>query len=196
MPSISIELDGVRIATIGLAGLQVVDVSVHGALDRDPKAALNAAGGDYADGGRGYLVWVAERALRAGEIVRVTLHDAGGEGDAGRTIAELFPDEPPSARSDFTIGADLAAELRARPLLHDGFTVRAGTSAGLQVTAASDDRNTHVTFGILWDSFRPDQARVRLATYCLDDVLARTAGTTHLQAMLAVGESASFVLVK
>jgi hypothetical protein len=38
-------VNGIRIATISLAELQVVDVSVHGALEREQKAMLNAMGG-------------------------------------------------------------------------------------------------------------------------------------------------------
>jgi hypothetical protein len=196
MASITIDVGGIRVATMDLAGLQVANVSIHGALDRDPKAALDAMGGDYADGGRGFLVWVAERALRAGEAVCVTLRAAGGDGDRGRTIAELFPDAEPSARTDFTISADMAAELRARARLHEHFIVRAEVPAAAPAEAASDDRNTDFSFSVLWNSHDPDRARVRLATHCLDDVLARTDGTTHAQGMLAVGDSARFVLVQ
>lgn len=45
MPSISIEVNGIGIATISLAGMDVVDVSVHGSLDREQKATLSAMGG-------------------------------------------------------------------------------------------------------------------------------------------------------
>jgi hypothetical protein len=48
---------------------------------------------------------------------------------------------------------------------------------------------------MLLNHFQPDQARVHLATYCLDDVLARMAGTTHLQTTIQAGESATFSLV-
>lgn len=195
MASITIDVGGIRAATMDLAGLQVAHVSIHGALDRDPKAVLDAMGGDYADGGCGCLIWVAERALRAGEAVCVSLHAAGG-GDRGRTIAELFPDAGPSARTDFTISADMAAELRARPRLHENFIVQAEGPSGSPVRAASDGRNTDFSFSVLWNSHHPHRARVRLATHCLDDVLARTGGTTHAQGVLAVGDSARFVLVQ
>lgn len=192
MPSISVDVDGVCIATIGLAGLQVVGVQVHGALDREPKATLDASGGDYAEGGRGHRIWIAGRALRAGEVVRVAFHAGDAEGDRGRTIAELYPDADPSDRTDFTIDGAMAAEIRARPRLHDGFVAGAETSSGQQARAASDDVNTDFAFSVLWNSHEPHLARVRLATYCLDDVLARTGGTSHLQTMLSFGEHASF----
>jgi hypothetical protein len=196
MPCISVEVNGTRIATISLTGREVVDVAVYGALDRDPKATLNAGGNHLVDGGYGHLIWIAEHALLAGDVVRVRLDESCGIADQGKTIDELYPDEEPCTRTDFTIDENMAAELRARPRLHEAFLVRAETSSGQQATAASDDLNTDFSFSLLWDSFRPNQARVRLATYCLDDVLARTGGTTHLKTTLSVGDSASFVLAR
>lgn len=196
MPGISVEVNGTRIATISLAGMQVMDVSVFGALNHDPKARLNAAGNHRAGDGYGYLIWIAEQALLPGDAVRVSLDASCGIADSGKTIAELYPDEEPCTRTDFTIDETMAAQLRARPRLHDAFAVQVETSSGQQATAASDDLNTDFSFSLLWDSSRPDQARVRLATHCLDDVLSRTGGTTHLKTMLSVGDSASFVLAR
>jgi len=129
-------------------------------------------------------------------VVNVGLDASTDVGDHGRTIAELLPDAEPSTRTDFTISDEMAAELRARPRLHEWFIVQAGTSAGQQAAAASDGLNTDCSFNVLWDSFQPHQARVRMATYCLDNVLARHGHTEHLQTTLAFGESASFTLVQ
>jgi hypothetical protein len=131
-----------------------------------------------------------------GDVVKVTLNEACDIADQGKTIAELYPDEELPPGSDFTISDEMAAELRARPRVHDDFIVQVETSFVQQVRAASDDLNTDFTFGLLWDSFCPNQARVRLTTYCLNDVLTRTGGTRHLQTTLSLGDSASFLLVK
>ena len=211
MPNFTVDINSARIATIGLAGLNVVDVRVHGALDRAPRAELDAMGGGYGEGGRGYLLWVAGRALRQGDVVRVTLNDRRAlrqgdvvlvtlndnddGGDPGKTIAELYPDEPPSTQTDFSITPAMAADLRARPRLHAAFVVQAMTSSGQRASAASDERHTDFSFSVVWDRFQPQQARVRLATYCLDDVLARTDGTEHLLTTLATGDSATFSVV-
>lgn len=89
----------------------------------------------------------------------------------------------------------MAAGIRARPRLHAAFEVQASTPDGRQATATSDERNTDFRFSVLWNHFQPDQARVHFATHCLDHVLTRTAGTTHLQATIHAGESAAFSLV-
>lgn len=195
MPCLSVELDGTRITMINLAGMDVVDVSVHGALDCNPKAALHAMGGDYKAGGCGSLTWIAEQALLAGQVVRVTLLEACEQPDRGRTMEETFPDEEPCTQTDFSIDDEMAAELRARPQLHEDFAVQASTSQGQQAVAVSNEHNTSFTFGVLWDFAGPNQARVRLTTNCLDDILARRGGTWHLEAMLSLGDSASFMLV-
>ena len=196
LPSLSIEVNGARVATIDLAELDVANVSVHGALDSLPKATLHAGGGRYAASGSSYLLWAAGHALLPGDVLRVMLCDACDNADQGKTIAELYPDEAPCTVTDFSITDAMAVEIRARPRLHDHFAVHAETSAGQQASATSNDLNTDFSFGLLWDHFHPSEARVRLATYCFDDVLQRTGGTPHLQTMIGLGDSASFVLLR
>jgi len=195
MPHIVVDVNNVRITTINLAPMRVMDVSVHGALDRALKAAVDAMGGNYDEGGCGHLNWLMEYPLQPGDMVRVHLNQGDANGDAGKTFEDLFPDETPSTQTDFSISEAMAAEIRARPRLHAAFEVQASTPDGQQATATSGERNTDFRFSVLWNHFQPDQARVHLATYCLDHVLTRTAGTTHLQTTIQAGESATFSLV-
>lgn len=196
MSCISIEVNGRGIATISLAGMDVVDVSVHGALDREQKAILSAMGGNYSEGGCGHLIWIAERGLLPGDVLSVRLSEGCDIATQGKTIAELYPDEEPSTKSDFSINDEIAEEIRARPRLHEGFVVQVETSLAQEAKATSDDLNTDFTFSFLWDRFRPDQVRVRLATYCLEDVLARTGGTEHLKTTLTIGDNAIFSVLQ
>lgn len=196
MPSLSIDVNGSRVATIDLARLQVASVSAHGALDHAPGATLDAFGGNYGDGESGHLIWIAEHALLPGDVLRVGLDALCDGADPGRTMAELYPDAEPGDRTDFTIDAAMAAELRARPRLQKAFVVQAATSTGQQAMAASDERHTDFRFGLTWDRFRPDQARIWFGTYCLDDVLAREVGTEHLRTAISLGDSASFSVTR
>lgn len=196
MPHIAVDMNDGRIATIDLSGLQVANVSVHGALDREPKAVLDAMGGNYQEGGCGHLVWVVERSLSPGDVVRVSLHAGDAVCDPGKTLAQLYPDDTPCTQTDFSITDAMADELRARPQRHAAFTVGVSTSSGQQAGATSDERNTAFTFSLLWDHFSPDRARILLATNCLDDVLARRSGTEHLVTTIPSGETASFTLVR
>jgi len=194
MPGITIELNGTHVATIDLARMEVVDVSVHGALDQNPKASLHAMGGNYSEGGCGHLIWVADQSLLPGETLSVKLTDECCISDKGRTIQELYPDDELSTQTDFTINDEMAAEIRARPRLHEAFSVQVETSNGQNAAALSNELNTSFSFGVLWNFIRPTEVRVRLNTHCLDDVLARKVGTNHLEGVLSFGDSASFSL--
>lgn len=199
MPGLSVELNRTRIATIDLAPLEVLDVAIHGALNIDPKARLHSGSTHCIDGVRGSLIWIAERYLVPGDILSVRLDAACGVADRGRTIDEVYPEVEggkPFSKDDPVMDENTLAQLRARPRLHDAFLVQVETSSGEQATAASDDLHTDFSFTLLWDRFRPDQARIRLASYCLHDVLQRTGGTTHLKTMLSAGDSAKVVLVR
>lgn len=196
MSCISIEVNGRGIATVKLAGMDLVDVSVHGALDREQKAILSAMGGNYSEGGCGHLIWIADHNLLPGEVVGVSLIASCDFATQGKTIAELYPGEEPSTRTDFSISDEMAEEIRARPRLHEGFVVQVQTSLAEVASATSDELNTDFSFSVLWDRFRPDQVRVRLATYCLDDVLAKTGGNEHLKNILSSGDHVTFSLLQ
>lgn len=73
--------------------------------------------------------------------------------------------------------------------------MQGSTLHGQRTTATGDNLNTDFRFSVLWDHFQPDQARIHLATYCLDHVLARMAGTTHLQTTIRASESATLSLI-
>ena len=77
----------------------------------------------------------------------------------------------------------------------EAFAVQVDTSLAQVANATSDDFNTDFTFNVLWNRFQPDQVRIRLATYCLDDVLARNGGKEHLKDTLSIGDKVTFTLL-
>lgn len=156
---------------------------------------LQAATGNFQEASRGYLSWVNDLTPQPGQVLSLQLMEACETEDSGKTIAELYQDEPPSEPSDFSMTDAMVAEIRARPRLRESFTVVARTSSGQHATASSDENNTDFTFRVFWDATRPDQARVSLRTDCLDDVAARRLGSGHVHAFLSFGESASFTLL-
>lgn len=195
MPGFAIQIDGARVATIDFAGQNVVQASFFGALDKEEKAILDASGGNYGEDESIHLIWIAERAIQIGQVMTIQFMEACEGADKGKTIGELFPDVEISPQTDFSITDEMAAEMRARPQLHEAFTVNVETSSGYRATASSDVSNTSFSTSVLWNWTRPEQARVELRTYCLDDVLERKLGTTHLEEVLSFGDSVTFTLV-
>ncbi|HEY0063979.1 MAG TPA: hypothetical protein VGC21_17815 [Telluria sp.] len=196
MPGITVHLDEKLIATINLARLEVFHVTAHGALDQDPKASLDAMGGQYSDkAASGFWIWITELELRSEQMVEVFFVDQCGDGESGKTVDELCPDKEESNQTDFRITPELAEEIRARPQLHEDFTVLVHTSQGQRAVATSSERNTSFRFSVGWNWTEPDKARVSLGTYCLDDVIARRSGAEHLETKLSFGDSATFTLM-
>ena len=58
MPHIAVDVNNMRVTTVNLTPMRVVGVSVHGAIDRALKAAVNAMGGNYEEGGCGHVNWL------------------------------------------------------------------------------------------------------------------------------------------
>lgn len=194
MPCLSIELDDVPIATINCSGMEIVAISIEGALDINPKATVDATGGNFAADGCGYLIWVSEKPLPAGEVLRVTLNELCEKADEGKTIAALFPEAAPCTQTDFTITREMAEEIRARPRLHESFAVQVDTSTGFHAVATSNSERSNFSLKVGWDFTRPNQARVYLHSWGLEDAQARRAGAVHMEAVLSVGDGVSVVL--
>jgi hypothetical protein len=195
MPGFTVHLGETLVATINMARLEVFHVSAHGALDQDPKATLDAMGGQFSDNETSsFWIWISELVLQPEQVVKVCFVDRCGAGESGKTADELFPDEVPSKQTDFTMTPELAEEIRARPRLHKDFTVLVETSQGHRAIATSDELNTSFSFGVLWNWTEPDMARVSLGTHCLDDVIAKRSGRMHLESTFSFGDSATFML--
>jgi hypothetical protein len=194
MPAITVHVDDVNCATIDLSVMDVVSVSVWGALNREELVTVDANGGSYRDGERRFLIWLPDQSVNPGQTVRVQLQETCDGADQGRTIQELYPDAEPAPETDFTITEARAAEIRSRPQLHESFAVHAVTSSGESCTASSDERNDCFSMHVVWDYTRPDKARVSVGTHCLDDVIGRTGGTDHLSTTLSFGDCVSFTV--
>lgn len=189
-----VTVDGVQAAAVDLAQVDMLAVHVSGDLTRPGLANLSCHGGTYPAGGEStFRIW-AEQDLPTQQAVTVTLLDAPPAGPltAGRTIAELYPDEPPCERIDFTPTAAEVAEIRSRPRLRDGFRWSLLTPDGTALAGRNGPDDDSFSFSVVWTDDRPGKARVRAATSNLDNVLARTGGTELYRGTMAVGETVTF----
>jgi hypothetical protein len=83
-------------------------------IDED-LADLEVSGGSYPDGREStYLTWVSALSLQPGQVITVLLLENAPTSHLGKTIAELFPDEEPSATTDFKPTPEIIAEIRSR----------------------------------------------------------------------------------
>jgi hypothetical protein len=106
--------------------------------------------------------------------VEVRLSDSGDTSHAGKTIAELFPeeaeDEPPT---DFTPSPEMFAELRAKAALRDGYAFRLSAKSGLTFEGRTVPTDHGFGFNVVWNCHRPNRANLSLHAYTLDDLEQR-----------------------
>lgn len=190
-----VTVDGVQATAVDLAQVNMLAVHVSGDLTRPGLANLSCHGGTYPpDGESTFRIW-AERELDGPQrTITVALLDQPPAGPLtqGKTIAELFPDEPPCARTDFTPTAAEVAEIRSRPRLRDGFCWSLATPDGAALAGRNDPADDSFSFSVVWADDPPGKARVRAETTNLDSVLARREGTDLYRGTMAVGESVTF----
>ncbi|MBO3033518.1 hypothetical protein J6350_11305 [Burkholderia pseudomallei] len=171
MPALEIMLDGVTIVTVSTGELNMLTARVSGALIDEAIASLNVSGGYYSQSGPStYLTWIADTPLQAVQQIRILFHRHGQSSCPGKTIDELYPDEPSVAQTDFTPTAEMFQQLRAMPKVREKFVLDLKSSSGASFhgeTAAGEDS---FALSILWDSTHPERARVSLHSNSLDNL--------------------------
>ncbi|MBU9423726.1 hypothetical protein [Burkholderia gladioli] len=171
MPALEIMLDGVTVAAVSTSELTMLAARVSGMLVHEAIASLNVSGGNYSQSGSStYLTWIADTPLQAGQQIRVLFHQDGQSSHAGKTIDELYPDEPPVAQTDFVPTAEMFHELRAMPKVHEKFVIDLSASSGASFHGETTAPEDSFALSILWDSTHPERARVSLHSNSLDNL--------------------------
>jgi hypothetical protein len=164
MPSISVSLDGEELVCVRTDGYDVMSVNVSGTLVEDEFAELYMSAG--------------------------TLAADGETSQAGKTIAELFPDEASTDPVDFKATPEMFAELRARPSKRARYRFDIQLSSGTSVLAQTASDEHGFGFSVLWNSYRPESARVSLHSYTIESMEHQTPMKYHVQEHLHPGQSA------
>lgn len=196
MPALDISLDGVKIATVNMDGLDVVSLNVGGTQVDEDLASLDVSGGSYPEDGQPTsLTWVGSVPLRAGQKINVVFLESAASSHSGKTIEELFPDEPPCTQTDFTLTAEMFRELRAKPKHRETFSFRLSLSSGTSFVGTTAATEHGFGFSVLWNSFHPERARVSLHSYTLDSLEAHGPMNNLVEEKIQYGSSVDFQLV-
>lgn len=196
MPALSVSIDGVTLATVSTDGYDVLSVRAGGTRIDNELATLDLSGGSYPEFGEStYLTWISDVPLQAGQVVTVTFLETASSSHGGKTIEELFPDEPPSTQTDFKPTAEMFAELRATPTLRDRFSFRLVSSSGTNFAGETAPDEHGFGFTVLWNSSSPERASASLHSYTLNNLEARGPMNNHVEERLRYGEWVQFELV-
>jgi hypothetical protein len=194
MPALSIRLDDVVLATVSCAGLDVLTASVSGTRIDDDFANIGVSGGSYPKEGEStHLIWVNEVVLRPGQCVEILFLEDASTSHRGLTIDELFPDEVSTEGSDyFAPTPEAFDELRRRVKVRESYLLQYASTPGTSYAGRTSEDKHGFFLTVLWNSHRPERARVSLHSFTLDAVEQRSRGQYHVEENLHVGQSVSF----
>lgn len=196
MPALRVSIDGVMLATVSTDGYDVMSVRAGGTRIDDGLATLDLSGGSYPETGEStYLTWISDVPLQVGQVVTVTFLEAALNSHAGKTIEELFPNEPPSTQTDFKPTAEMFSELRAMPTLRDRFSFHLVSSSGTNFTGETTPDEHGFGFTVLWNSHHPERASASLHSYTLNNLEACGPMSNHVEEKLYYGDWVQFEIV-
>jgi hypothetical protein len=172
----------------------MVALHLAGSRWEEDAATLDVSGGNYLDEGEARsLIWIDHRRVQTGQVVRIASVADAQSKTAGKTIAELYPDEAPCAQTDFTPTEAMFEEVRKRPLLRGGYTFRLATSTGMEYTGHTRDDEYGFTLSVLWTAqYRPECARFSLRSITFEQLRTRAPARDHVRGDLWLGQSLRF----
>ena len=195
MPAISVSLDGNIVATVSTESFDVLCVGVSGTrIDEEPPH-LDVHAGSHPESGEGcYLIWTDTMSLEPGQVLTVSMLENAQTNRPGKTIEELYPDGPDVVEHPKS-KEETFAELRNWPLIRKGFAFRFDSSKGVHFAGETKSEEHGFSFGVVWNSFHPERARVSLHSYTLDSLEHNSPMNDHIDDVMQCGDSVHFELV-
>ncbi|MDI9238559.1 hypothetical protein QLQ15_06480 [Lysobacter sp. LF1] len=191
MPTIRVNLNERCIAEVDVDGLDVLSVHIGGARVDEGFADLQMHGGAYPSGAEStFLIWINSVELRDSDRVEVIFNRSGRTSHAGKTVAELFPDEPDEPDVLKSV-PQLFAQVRAKPYVREGYRFGLELPGTEPYEGATADVDHGFGFSVTWDSHKPERATVSLYTYTLDDLERQGPTRNHVRACLSPGDVAT-----
>lgn len=183
MPTLTASVNGTLLAQVRTDGYDVMSVAVQGTCVEDEVAELMMTGGRYPEDSESvYLTWINSHPLKGGDLVEVTIQDEGDTSHAGKTLAELFPEEVETGEEmDFTPTPELFAELRSKTRLREAFRFELETSRGTTYVGETGKREHGFGFTVLWNTHRPGRASLSLHSYTIDSLEHRAPMHDHVR---------------
>jgi hypothetical protein len=186
MPGLAVTLNGERLAAVSTDGSNVLSVRVHGDVIGLEFASLDVSGGLYGEGESKHLSWVHQRELAPGDEIEIELLDEIETSHPGKTIEELFPDEP-EPMGPWQPLEQVFEELSREPKVREGFRFRIeGPSGEIEATTQPGDHS--FGFSVLWNWLHPERVRISLSSNSLEGVAKRAGGTDHANFLLHYGQ--------
>jgi hypothetical protein len=123
-----------------------------------------------------------------GDAVGVTFLPEGATSRRGEAIEEFYPDQARTQQEPRPSAEEMVRELKQRPKAFDflNFEFIGPDGTGMQGRTSSEEHG--LGFGVLWNSYHPERARVTVRTHKLESLITKEKGLYHADAKLAFGQ--------
>ncbi|CAH0446024.1 hypothetical protein LMG10661_02154 [Ralstonia syzygii subsp. syzygii] len=186
MPSLSVSVDGQRLATVSLEdGYDILAIHVSGSRIRAAFATLEFGGGFFPeDGDSVHRTWISQRPLCAGQVITVSMREDGQTSHPGKTFEEMFPrvDKTLFDRENFPPIEAVWATLKTWPKVWEPYCFMLAASDSASLSGQTLPEEESLRFSAVWDKRRPERARISLYSSTLgeDDLHYRVRQELHL----------------
>ena len=195
MSSVLVKLDGQAIAGVITDYLHVATVSIEGVTFVDEYASLSVSGGTYfGEHSNDHKVWVSGLALRAGQVVDVSLLKERVEIGTGEPIRST-PHLADSESQSIVPSTDVEDESTPLPRLRSGHTVRLTIDGRSPITLMTNREEQGFRFLVSWNTVRSDKIEVVLGTYMLENADPDATGREVVREKVSVGRNIRLELV-
>ena len=196
MPAFCVEIDSNHIVTVAADGFDVLRVGVSGVrIDEGPPHLEISAGKHPQDGEGSYLIWEDDLPVEPGQVVTISMLEDARTSRPGSTIEELYPEGPEQVENPKT-REELFLEIRSKRSQHESFGFHMETSRGFRFAGNTNANEHGFGFGVLWNSFHPEKARVSLHSYTLDSLEHESPMSYHAHEEMRCGDSVQFGISK
>lgn len=194
MPALSVSVDGQHFATVATGGLTMLVIDLFGNRWDDNLAVLDMHGSSSgSDEGVRHLTWINLAPVRAGQVIAVSCVAELATSPAGKTVGELFPDQPACEQTDFTPSDAMFTRLRTQPMLRDGYAFQLTTSTGIEYAGHTDADEYGFSLRVRWTAlYRPECARFSVTSHTLEKLRTRAPSREHAAGDLWLGQGFRF----
>lgn len=196
MAALSVTLNEQFLVSVATDTFDLVNVSISGNVMGPEHAILRVSAGSYPDGKASiYLIWEDERQLVPGDMVTVRFLADGTTSRPGKTIDELYQDEPePKTTEPFATPEQMVAELKPKPKCFASLAFEFVAADGTTSQAQTAPEEHGFGFTVQWDKFRSETARAAIHSYTLDSLITKENGKYYTNSRITHGQGVSFVV--
>lgn len=195
MPALALTVDDVPVVTVSTRDYDIVTIRVSGCVVDENFLELEVDASRHPESAEPtYHIFVSTLALLPGQKVQIRMLDQAESSQLGKTIDELFPNEEfPSDDTDFTLNAEVFAELRKKPRLREKYTLQIASTSGAAFSGDTIMGTHGVTLSVLWNAWTPDSARASLRSYTIDELEHSAPTTSYFMEKIQVGDVVSMI---